>query len=69
MRLALASGLLLLAALGTPAGAVTAAEKMETCKFGADAQKLTGAKRKSFLARCMADSDAPARRAKAAPKG
>jgi psiF repeat len=39
----------------TPASAVTAAEKMETCKFGADHQKLAGAARKKFLARCMAE--------------
>ena len=39
----------------TPASALTAAEKMETCKFGADHQKLAGAARKKFLAKCMAD--------------
>jgi hypothetical protein len=57
-------GVALLAALalGTPASAVTAAEKMETCKFGADAQKLAGAGRKKFLARCMAETDTPAKR-------
>jgi hypothetical protein len=53
---------LLLTAMGAPALAVTPAEKMETCKFGADADKLTGAKRKKFLSRCMAD--APAKAAK-----
>jgi len=41
----------------TTASALAPAEKMETCKIGADQQKLTGAKRKKFLARCMADSD------------
>jgi hypothetical protein len=50
------------AMLATPATALTPAEKMETCKFGAVSQKLTGAKRKRFLARCMADTNAsPAR--------
>jgi hypothetical protein len=44
---------------GTPASALTPAEKAETCKIGADEQKLTGAKRKKFLARCMADRDDP----------
>jgi hypothetical protein len=39
--------------------ALTAKEKMETCKFGADDQKLKGAARKTFLSKCMADTDAP----------
>ncbi len=51
-----------------PALAVTAKEKMVTCKFGADDQKLKGAARKSFLSKCMADPDAPAKRAKTAKK-
>jgi hypothetical protein len=34
---------------------------MVTCKFGADNQKLTGKARTTFLSRCMANSDAPAR--------
>jgi hypothetical protein len=54
----------MLAAAGAPASAVTPAEKMETCKFGADADKLSGAKRKKFLSRCMANADAPAKAAK-----
>jgi hypothetical protein len=54
----------MLAAAGAPASAVTPAEKMETCKFGADADKLSGAKRKRFLSRCMANADAPAKAAK-----
>ena len=51
----------------SPARAVTPAEKMETCKFGADADKLTGAKRKRFLSRCMASGDGPAKAAKKQP--
>jgi hypothetical protein len=43
--------------LATPASALTAAQKMETCKFGADDQKLAGAKRKAFLAKCMSNKD------------
>jgi hypothetical protein len=50
-----------------PASAITPAEKMETCKFGADADKLKGAKRKRFLSRCMANTDAPAKAAKKQP--
>jgi len=42
-----------------PAFAITAKQKMETCKFGADDQKLKGAKRKTFIARCMAEEKSP----------
>jgi psiF repeat len=41
--------------LASPASALTTKEKMETCKFGADDQKLTGAKRNAFIKRCMAN--------------
>jgi hypothetical protein len=57
MRFVFAAVLAGLAAFAAPASALTPEEKMETCKFGADSQKLTGAKRKKFLARCMADTD------------
>ena len=50
---------------GAPAFALTAKQKMETCKFGADDQKLTGAARKKFLSNCMANRDSP--RGKPAP--
>ncbi len=42
-----------------PAVAATAQQKTETCEFGADDQKLTGAARKSFLSKCMANRDSP----------
>src|SRR5271155_4884666 len=35
--------------------AVTAKEKMATCKFGADDQKLAGAARAKFMKNCMAN--------------
>jgi len=65
--------LLPLLMIATPVLALTTAEKAETCKFGADEQKLTGAKRKTFIERCMAnhnDRRGPATAAKksAAPK-
>ena len=41
----------------SPASAATQKQKAETCKFGADDQKLEGAKRKVFLAKCMANRD------------
>jgi psiF repeat len=40
--------------LATPASALTAKQKMETCKIGADNQDLKGAKRNAFIHRCMA---------------
>jgi hypothetical protein len=43
--------------LANPAAAVTSKQKMETCKFGADDQKLTGPKRSAFLKNCMANRD------------
>jgi hypothetical protein len=43
----------------TPASAITPQQKMETCKFGADNQKLTGAARKTFISKCMADDKSP----------
>jgi hypothetical protein len=50
-----------------PASALTAKQKMETCKFGADDQKLTGSARKKFISNCMANRDSP--RGKPAPQG
>jgi len=43
--------------LAMPASAATQAQKMETCKFGADDQKLDGAKRKAFMAKCMSNKN------------
>lgn len=58
----------LLAALAvlpaTPASAITAKEKMDTCKFGADDQKLKGKERQNFINKCMANADAPAGKSK-----
>jgi hypothetical protein len=47
-----------------PAGAVTAKQKMETCKFGAQDQKLSGKEEKAFMHKCMARGDGPAPKAK-----
>ena len=43
-----------LLAASNPAPALTAKEKQETCKIGADSQQLEGAKRTQFMKRCMA---------------
>jgi hypothetical protein len=57
-------GLLPLLLLATPASALTAKQKMETCKIGATAQKLTGAKRNAFIKRCMAKNTSTRKTAK-----
>ena len=58
-RLLVAAGLAASIVFSLPAVAATAKQKQETCKFGADDQKLTGAKRKDFLAKCMSNKDSP----------
>jgi len=54
----------LLGAFAMPVHALTAQEKMTTCKFGADSQKLAGTARKTFITKCMANESAPAPRPK-----
>jgi len=56
--------------LATPAAAVTAQEKMETCKVGAESQQLQGAKRTTFIKKCMAKGnyEPPARKSAAKPE-
>jgi hypothetical protein len=44
--------------LAAPAIALTAKEKMETCKFGAEDQELTGKKAQDFIKKCMANEPA-----------
>jgi psiF repeat len=58
LRPAVLPGIILLVLVATPASAITPEQKMETCKFGADHQKLTGAARKTFIAKCMEDEKA-----------
>jgi hypothetical protein len=52
--------------LAAPASALTSKDKAETCKIGADAEKLAGAKRQAFIAQCMAQGDVTATAAKSA---
>ena len=52
-RLLAAAALLPFLLAVTPAAAVTTQQKAETCKVGADEQNLEGAKRKTFIAKCM----------------
>ncbi|MDI1345920.1 MAG: hypothetical protein PSV22_17725 [Pseudolabrys sp.] len=66
--LALAS-LLPLLLLAQPAAAATKEQKMETCKFGAEHDNLTGAKRDAFVKKCMANANyEPAARKEALKK-
>jgi len=56
----LATGTLLAATLlSAPTLAVTAKDKMATCKFGADDQKLKGAARTKFMKSCMSTKNDP----------
>jgi hypothetical protein len=42
-----------------PSFAVSAKDKIATCKFGADDQKLAGAARNTFMKKCMSNHDDP----------
>jgi len=59
MRTMIVAALLAADLPGAPAFALTKDDKMETCKFGADSQKLQGAQRKKFIDRCMSEKDDP----------
>jgi len=63
----LVPGLLAAFVFSAPAHAVSAKEKMETCKFGAQDQKLAGKEEKAFMQKCMAAGDGPARKSKKKP--
>ena len=67
VRLMAAAALAASFVFGPSAFAATAEQKMETCKFGADEQKLAGAARKNFMAKCMSNKDSP-RGKEVAPK-
>lgn len=66
-RYVIAAALLAITLTGTPSFALTAKDKMATCKFGADDQKLQGAERNVFLKKCMSDKDEPRGSAPPAP--
>ena len=54
----LAAALIVLVPAG-PCFAVDAKQKMATCQFGADQQRLQGEARDAFLKKCMEDRDDP----------
>jgi hypothetical protein len=66
-RLVAAAGMAAALLLTGPAVGAPLKQKVETCKFGADDQKLTGAARKAFMSKCLSDTDSPRGR-QAVPK-
>jgi hypothetical protein len=56
---ALCSGLSAAMLSCPPAHAVTAKQKMETCKFGADHPMLRGKERDDFMKKCMSNRNDP----------
>jgi hypothetical protein len=44
---------------GHQVSALSAKDKMKTCQFGADDQKLVGTARKTFISRCMTNRNDP----------
>jgi hypothetical protein len=54
MRSLALTALLPILLVATPASAATKAQKMETCKVGADADNLAGQARDAFMKKCMA---------------
>jgi hypothetical protein len=46
------------AAFAQPTSAVSAKDKMETCKFGAKDQNLSGKAEQDFIKKCMANEPA-----------
>ena len=67
LRYAIAAAMLAVMLPGSPSLALTAKDKMATCKFGADDQKLKGAARNTFMKKCMANKDDPRGPAVGAP--
>jgi psiF repeat len=59
LRYVVAAVMLAVILPAAPSFAVTAKDKMATCKFGADDQKLIGKARKVFMKKCMANKDDP----------
>jgi hypothetical protein len=59
VALSLAVALIAANALAQPTSTISAKEKMETCKFGAQDQKLTGKAEQDFIKKCMANEPAP----------
>ena len=59
LRCLIATAMFAVMLAGAPAFAVTSKDKMATCKFGADDQKLQGAARTAFMKKCMLNKNDP----------
>jgi hypothetical protein len=59
IRCFVVAGLLSLLVPAAPAFAVTPQQKMATCQFGADDQKLEGKERVKFIKNCMSSRNDP----------
>ena len=59
LRYAVVAAMLCAMLAGGPAFAVSAKDKMATCNFGADDQKLTGKARSAFVKKCMSTKNDP----------
>lgn len=59
LRYAVIATLLAVGLPSAPSFAITAKDKMATCKFGADDQKLQGPARNAFMKKCMSNKDDP----------
>ncbi|MBI1202849.1 MAG: hypothetical protein GC182_10090 [Rhodopseudomonas sp.] len=66
--LSLLSALLMVAPAFNQAHAATKEQKMETCKFGADNDKLEGKERAAFIKKCMGNANYEPAARKAAMK-
>jgi hypothetical protein len=60
----IATGLTFPALGQQPPSAANEQDKMETCRFGAAEQKLTGAKEREFIRKCMAKEEGTAAKKK-----
>ena len=58
LAIALACAALAAAALAQPTSTISAKDKMETCKFGAKDQNLSGKAEQDFIKKCMANEPA-----------
>ena len=67
VRLAVIAAVLTVMLPSAPSFALSAKDKMATCKFGADDQKLKGSARKIFMKKCMSNKNDPRGVAPAAP--
>ena len=70
LRYAIVAAMLAVMLPSTPSLALSAKDKMATCKFGADDQQLQGPARDAFIKKCMANKNDPrgAASGAAAPK-